>query len=163
MKSHCTNGAGAALMPPESPRTGLSPEFWRSGAGGYRGPQAAPAGAAPACSRQAGQFEQQCKTRGIRLFALPLRSPELNGSVERARSITRLFVHRRQRAIHLILLAPPPPHTPRRRVNIQKHPHADVRVFCSIRRGYGWGTGVGDFRREGVSVPIPSDSLSPIA
>ena len=108
VKSHCTNGAGAVLMPPESPRTGLSPEAWRAGAGGYRGPQAAPAGAAPACSRQAGQFEQQCKTRGIRLFALPPRSPKLNGSVERAQSITRLFVYRRQRAIHLIFLAPPP-------------------------------------------------------
>ncbi len=30
------------------------------------------------------QFEEECQRRGIRLFILPPRSPELNGYVERA-------------------------------------------------------------------------------
>lgn len=30
------------------------------------------------------EFEAECKTRGIRLFVLPPRSPKLNGGVERA-------------------------------------------------------------------------------
>ena len=29
-------------------------------------------------------FEEECQRRGIKLFVLPLRSPKLNGSVERA-------------------------------------------------------------------------------
>ena len=33
----------------------------------------------------------------------------------------------------------------------------------SVQICYGWGTGVGDFRLWGLSVPIPSFSLSPIA
>ena len=37
-----------------------------------------------------------------------------------------------------------------------KHPYADVRVFV-----HGWDAGGGDLRVEGVSVPMPSDSLSP--
>jgi len=31
-----------------------------------------------------GVFEQECKTRGIPLYVLPPRSPEMNGTVERA-------------------------------------------------------------------------------
>ena len=30
-------------------------------------------------------FEEECQRRGIKLFVLPLRSPKLNGGVERAR------------------------------------------------------------------------------
>ena len=69
---------------------------WRSGPGGHRGPPAAPAGAAPACSRQAGQFEQECKVRGIRLFVLPPRSPKLNGRVERAQRTHRQEYYERR-------------------------------------------------------------------
>ena len=29
-------------------------------------------------------FEEECQKRGIKLFVLPLRSPKLNGAVERA-------------------------------------------------------------------------------
>lgn len=40
-------------------------------------------------SEFAGQFEQECKARSIRLFALPPRSPKLNGRVERAQRTHR--------------------------------------------------------------------------
>ena len=40
-------------------------------------------------SEFAGQFEQECKARGICLFALPPRSPKLNGRVERAQRTHR--------------------------------------------------------------------------
>ena len=37
------------------------------------------------CSQFEAQFEVECQRRGIKLFTLPPRSPELNGHVERAR------------------------------------------------------------------------------
>ena len=40
-------------------------------------------------SEFAGEFEQECKRRDIRLFALPPRSPKLNGRVERAQRTHR--------------------------------------------------------------------------
>ncbi len=40
-------------------------------------------------SEFAGQFEQECKARQIRLFELPPRSPKLNGRVERAQRTHR--------------------------------------------------------------------------
>ena len=40
------------------------------------------------------EFEEECRTRGIRLFVLPPRSPKLNGHVERAnRTHTEEFYH----------------------------------------------------------------------
>lgn len=40
-------------------------------------------------SEFAGEFERECERRGIRLFALPPRSPKLNGRVERAQRTHR--------------------------------------------------------------------------
>ena len=56
-------------------------------------------------SEFAGDFERECERRGIRLFALPPRSPKLNGRVERAQQ-TPLHVLQQ---FGIVPGVPPPP------------------------------------------------------
>jgi transposase InsO family protein len=51
------------------------------------------------------QFEEECRRRGIRLFILPPRSPELNGYVERAhRTHTEEFYELTESSFELVEL-----------------------------------------------------------